>query len=198
MGRKSACYPFHDQIISKLEEGLSGKRIWQDLHYEGGHTISYDSIKRYIRLLNTRTPLPFRRMECDPGQECQVDFGSGWWADENGKRRRTHVFRITLSYSRKSYCELIRRQTTEAFLRCLENSFYYFGGSPETIVLDNFKGAVTTPDWYDPELNPKLIAFSEYYGITFLPTKAYRPELKGKVESSVKYVKNNALKGKKV
>ena len=50
-------------------------------------------------------------------------------------------------------------------------------------------------DWYDPEVHPKLQSFAAHYGTTFLPTKPYTPEHKGKVESSVKYAKNNAQKG---
>jgi len=55
---------------------------------------------------------------------------------------------------------------------------------------------VTKADWFDPELNPKIIAFARHYNFVFLPTKPYTPRHKGKVESGIKYVKNNALKGR--
>jgi transposase len=48
----------------------------------------------------------------------------------NSNRRRTHVFRIVLSHSGKAYSEAVTRQTTEAFLRCLENALWHFGGVP--------------------------------------------------------------------
>lgn len=51
-------------------------------------------------------------------------------------------------------------------------------------------------DWYDPELNPKVQAFCRHYGTVILPTKPYTPRHKGKVESAIKYVRNNALKGR--
>ena len=75
-------------------------------------------------------------------------------ADE--KRKKTHVFRIVLSHSRKAYSEVTFRQTTEDFLRLLENAFEYFGGVPQTLVIDNLKAAVKNPDWFDPELVPKV------------------------------------------
>jgi transposase len=68
-----------------------------------------------------------------------------------GKRRKTHVFRIVLSCSRKAYSEAIDRQTTDNFIRCLENAFIHFGGAPQTLVIDNLKAAVIQADWYDPE-----------------------------------------------
>lgn len=79
----------------------------------------------------------------------------------------------------------------------LENSFLAFGGVPETVVIDNLKAAVTTADWYDPEINPKLRAFADHYGTAILPTKPYTPRHKGKVERGVDYVQENALKGKR-
>jgi hypothetical protein len=49
---------------------------------------------------------------------------------------------------------------------------------------------------FDPDLNPKVAEFARHYGTVILPTKPYTPRHKGKVESGVKYVKNNALKGR--
>lgn len=195
-GRRSQCEPFELAIKAKIEQGFSAQRIWQDLVSEENFSGSYTSVKRYVRRIGASTPLPFRRMECAPGYEAQVDFGSGAWVMEEGKKRRPHVLRITLSHSRKSYSESIWRQTTEQFIRCLENAFRAFGGVPETLVVDNLKAAVKNPDWFDPELNPKIISFARHYGIVILPTKPYTPRHKGKIESGIKYVKNNALKGR--
>lgn len=195
-GRPSQCEPFSDVITKKLQEGLSAQRIWQDLVSDNGYTGSYCSVKRFVSRLGESTPLPFRRMECDPGEEGQVDFGFGAWIIEQGKRRRPHILRIALSHSRKSYSEPIWRQTTENFIRSLENAFRTFGGVPKTLVIDNLKAAVKNADWFDPEINPKVVEFARHYGIVILPTKPYTPRHKGKIEGGIKYVKNNALKGR--
>ena len=63
--------------------------------------------------------------------------------------------------------------------------------------LDNLKAAVLKADWADPDLNPKLIDFARHYGTTILPCLPRVPEHKGKIESGVKYVKGNALFGRK-
>jgi len=68
---------------------------------------------------------------------------------------------------------------------------------PQVVVIDNLRAAVKHPDWFDPELVPRLRAFCEHYGVVILPTKPYMPRHKGKVEAGVKYVQNNALKAKK-
>ena len=195
-GRKSRCAVWEAQITAAAAAGLTAQRIYQDLVTEYRFSGSYQSVKRFVRRLGSVRPLPWRRMECEPGLEMQVDFGKGAWIEEGGKRRRPHVFRVVLSHSRKGYSEAVWQQTTETFLRCLENAFRAFGGVPHTTVLDNLRAAVTRADWYDPELNPKLIAFGEHYQTVFLPTKPYTPRHKGKIESGINYVQTNALKGR--
>jgi len=196
-GPVSKVEPFRTVVIESLERGLSYQRIWQDLRTEHGFDGGYDSVKRFCRRLKARTPLPFRRMECAPGEEAQIDFGTGAPViTPEGKRRRTHVFRIVLSHSRKAYSEAVHRQTTDEFIRCIENAFHHFGGVPQTLVIDNLKAAVTKADWYDPELNPKIQSFCAHYDTVILPTKPYTPRHKGKVERGVDYVQENALKGR--
>ena len=78
-GRKSQCEDFRDQITLGWEAGLSAQRIYQDLVSEHKFAGSYDAVKRFVRRLGGRDPLPFRRMESEPGEEAQVDFGQGAW-----------------------------------------------------------------------------------------------------------------------
>lgn len=196
-GRPSHCESFREIIINKLERGLSAQRIYQDLVEEHGFHYSYQSVKRFVRRQLQKRPLPFRRMECAPAEEAQVDFGHGAPVKCPGKnKRRPHLFRIVLSYSRKAYSEVVYKQTTGQFIRCIENAFRHFGGVPKTLVLDNLKAAVSKADWYDPDINPKFASFARHYGIAIMPTKPYTPRHKGKIESGIKYSQNNALKGR--
>jgi transposase len=196
-GRPSDCELWREIILAKWMAGLSLTRIHYDLQQEHGATVSYDSVRRFMRRENRKQPLPFRRMEVAPGDEAQIDFGSGAPViSPEGKRRRPHVFRFVLSHSRKGYSEASYRQTTEDFLRCMENAFWAFGGVPKVLVIDNLRAAVKQPDWYDPELNPILYSFCDYYGVAILPTKSRTPRHKGKIERGVGYVQGHALKCK--
>ena len=196
-GRPSDCEPWREWIQDKCRLGLSAQRIYQDLVAERGVAGSYYSVRRFVRRLEHSLALPFRRIESEPGEEAQIDFGTGAWViGPDGKRRRTHVLRVILSHSRKGYSEVVYRQTTEDFLRCLEGAFRHFGGVPKRLVVDNLKAAVKRADWYDPEINPKVRSFGEHYGTVFLPTRPYTPRHKGKVERGVGYVQENALKGR--
>jgi transposase len=207
----SDCEPYRDSILLGLVRGLSAVRIHQDLAADHGDGVpSYYSVRRFVRHLGRASSggsLPYRRMECEPGAEVQVDFGTGApvigqpgtlpGAEGRARRRRTHVLRMVLSHSRRGYSEAVYRQTTDAFIRCLENAFWHFGGVPQTLVLDNLKAAVSKADWFDPEINPKVQSFCEHYGIVPLPTKPRMPRHKGKVERGVGYVQDNGLKDRR-
>jgi transposase len=196
-GRPSDCEPWRTVILSKLELGLSAQRIYQDLVTEHGFLSKYPSVRRFVRRLNHVQAWPFRRLEYPPGEEAQVDFGSGAAIlTPEGRRRRTHVLRIVLSHSRKAYSEAVYRQSTEDFIRCLENAFWHFGGVPQRLVLDNLRAAVTKADWFDPDINPKVRSLAEHYGVALWPTRPYLPRHKGKVERGVDYVQENGLKGR--
>ena len=134
---QSSCIAYRTIIEELLQAGLSAQRIYQDLRNEHGFIHSYDSVKRYVRKLRAVQELPFRRLESLPGEEVQIDYGTGYWLEyENGKRRKAHVLRVTLSFSRKSYSEASLSQSTENFIRCIENAFRFFGGSSKLLVID--------------------------------------------------------------
>lgn len=167
----SACEPFREVILAKLDQGLTAQRIYQDLVVEHNFGAKYHSVRRFVQKLGRVSPLPFRRMECEPGAEAQVDFGRGApVVGPDGKRKRPYAFRIVLSHSRKAFSKVVWHQSTEESIRCLEDAFWHFGGVPKTLVIDNLKAAVTKADWYDPDLNPKIQAFCRHYGTAILPT----------------------------
>lgn len=196
-GRPSHCEPHRQRIDAKLEAGLSAQRIYQDLVLEVSFSGSYQSVKRFVRQLRRQQPERVWRIEVQPGEEAQIDFGTGApVVDAQGRRRRPWVLRVLLSYSRKAYSEAVFHQTTENLIRCLENAFRAFGGVPKTINLDNLRAAVQQADWCDPELNRKLVSFCQHYGCALLPCRPRTPEHKGKTERGIGYLKGNALRGR--
>jgi len=195
-GPESLCEPFRDLIEKKRRQGLTAQRIWQDLVREKSSEGRYASVKRAVRRQEKVSGLPFRRVESAPGQEAQIDFGPGGLVTlPSCRRKRYPVLRLVLSYSRKGYSESLPRQSTEDFIRALENAFRAFGGAPRTLMPDQLKAAVARADWYDPLLNPKVEAFCRHYGTVMLPARPYTPRHKGNVEAGVRCVYNNGLKG---
>jgi transposase len=92
IGSVSTAGPWREVILQKLDAGLTAQRIYQDLHGDHGYTGSYWSVRRLVKKLTAVLPAPFRRMECEPGAEAQVDFGRGApIITPDGKRRSTWV-----------------------------------------------------------------------------------------------------------
>ncbi len=197
VGRPSSCDPHRLRIAPKLDAGLSAQRIYQDLVAEVGFNGSYQSVKRFVRKLRQAQPERVWRIEVQPGEEVQVDFGTGAPVVEaDGHRRRPWVLRVVLSYSRKAYSEAVFHQTTENFIRGLENAFRSFGGVARILNTDNLRAAVQQADWCDPQLNPKLVSFCSHYGCALMPCLPRTPEHKGKTESGIQYLKGNGLRGR--
>jgi len=65
---RSACEAYREIVEGKLEAGLDGKRIWQDLVDEHGFGHGYQSVKRFVGKLRARAPRRVWRMECEPGE----------------------------------------------------------------------------------------------------------------------------------
>jgi transposase len=101
----SLCEPFRETIEMDLGRGRNGKAIWQDLVSVHGFTGDYQSVKRFVRKLRgSHEPQPVGIIITEPGQEAQVDYGTGPMVryPQTGKYRRTRLFVLTLGYSRKS------------------------------------------------------------------------------------------------
>jgi transposase len=77
IGRKSQREHVAEVIMAKVEAGLSAQRIYQDLVEDHGFSDSYQSVKRFVRKLRALQPERIWRLECQPGEEVQVDFGRG-------------------------------------------------------------------------------------------------------------------------
>jgi len=195
-GSESKCEPLKAEIEAKLELGLDAKRIHRDLRAEHAFEGSYNSVQRFVKSLKDAAPKRVWRMEVEPGEEAQVDYGTMMLIEgEDGRLKRAQLLRVTLSHSRRGYSEAMPSQDCESFIRGLENAFRHFGGVPLRLCPDNLKAAVSKADWHDPEVNPKLLSFAEHYGVAVMPTRPYTPQHKGKVENGVGYLKRE-LKGR--
>ncbi len=74
----SACEPYREVIEAGLGKGRNAKSIWQDLVDDHGFRGSYQSVKRFVgKLRGSRSPEARVVIETPPGEETQVDYGTG-------------------------------------------------------------------------------------------------------------------------
>lgn len=187
---------YHEMILKWLEEGLSGLRIHEELEAKG-IKVSYTTVKDFVSDTKRKSKI-FMRIHTLPGHEAQVDFGYvGYTLDHVGKRRKTWVFNMRLSYSRLDFYKKVYDQKVETFILCHIEAFRYFGGIPKTVKIDNLKAAILEANFYEPIYQKLYLEFSHHYGFESLPCRIYSPNDKGKVESGIKYIKNNFFAGRK-
>ena len=194
----SACEPFREVIEAELAKGRNGKAIWQDLVDASGFSAGYQSVRRFISKLRPGQPPEARAViETAPGEESQVDYGSGPMVrdEHSGKYRRTRLFVLTLGYSRKSVRLIVFHSSSQTWAELHEKAFRRLGGVTRTIVLDNLREGVLSPDIYDPAINPLYRDVLKHYGTIALPCRTGDPDRKGKVERGVGHAKNTPLKG---
>jgi transposase len=202
-GSKRSCgasEAYREMIELELSRGRNAMGIWQDLVDKHGFTSSYQSVQRLVRKLRGAGSAEARVIiETGPGEECQVDYGTGPMVrdPDSGKYRRTRLFVMTLGCSRKCVRLLAFRSSARVWAELHEKAFRRLGGTTRVVVLDNLREGVLSADLYDPGLNPLYRDVLAHYGVTALPCKVRDPDRKGKVESGVAHAQKTPLKGKK-
>jgi transposase len=202
VGRRSSCSSdaYREWIELELSRGRNATGIFQDLVDQHGFTGSYESVKRFVRKLRGPVSAEARAIiETRPGEECQVDYGTGPMVrdPDTGKYRRPRLFVLTLGCSRKCVRLLAFRSSSRVWAELHEKAFRRLGGTTRIVVLDNLREGVLSADIYDPSLNPLYRDVLAHYGVTALPCKVRDPDRKGKVESGVAHAQKTPLKGKK-
>jgi transposase len=194
----SACEPYRDAIELGLSKGRNTVAIYQELVDTYNFAGSYQSVRRFVtKLRGSSYPEPCGVIVTSPGEEAQVDYGTGPMVRDaaTGKYRRTRLFVMTLGYSRKSVRFLVFRSSSRIWAEFHEKAFRRLGGAPKVVILDNLREGVLKPDIYDPKLNPLYSDLLKHYGAVALPCRIQDPDRKGKVESGVGHAQRTPLKG---
>jgi transposase len=174
--------------------------VRQELAAEHGIAVSLRTVERAVtreRQVLAAAARATLRFETPPGEQLQIDFGERRLRIA-GEVVRVYLFVATLGYSRRLYVRAFLDERQERWLAGLEGAFEHFGGVPAELLLDNARALVLRHDAATREVvfHPRLHAFAQHWGVRLRACAPYRARTKGKDESSVKYVKRNALAGR--
>ncbi len=198
-GRQSVIAPYTDYVRSRIDKyNLSAVRIYEEIR-EKGYPGSYTTVKRLCReLRKDRRIQAVYRYETEPGKQSQVDFGEFGHIEIDGKQRKLYAFSMILRYSRMRYVKFTTDISTENVIKIHLNAFSFYGGFTDTILYDNMKQIVIDRKIKASEstFNQKFLDFAEYYGIVIRLCYPYRPETKGKIENTIKYLRYNFFNGR--
>ena len=194
--KQSKLDKYKEEILEYLEKGLTALRIHEELSKKG-YQIKYRTLCYYISGFKKKEDICVR-FHTLAGEEAQVDFGDiGKIPDISGKLRRGWIFNMRLSYSRLDYYETVYDQSVETFIKCHINALHYFRGVTEIVKIDNLKAAILEASFYEPIYQRLFKSFADHNGFKIVPCRVRKPREKGKVESGIKYIKNNFFAGRK-
>lgn len=180
------------------EVDFNGQVLCEEARLKG-FTGSYGTIKRFLRPLRLKERQRVEatvRFETPPGLQGQVDWGSALvWLGE--ARVRVHFFVFVLGFSRRMYARGYANERRHHVIDGHQRAFAWFGGYPREILYDNARTMIMTERLAENRLNPLFKDFADHYGFEPRFCRPYRPRTKGKVESGVKYLKRNFLKGRR-
>jgi transposase len=195
----SSVEPYRTQVVELRERGVNIKTVWRRL-VERGFRGSMHAVYRFVWQLEGKSTAGLTvRVEREPGEEAQVDFGyAGYLLDEHGVARKAWAFVMTLSWSRHMYVEFVFDQRLETWLQVHVNAFAFFGGVVQRVVCDNLKAAIVRASWNGdmPEVQWAYRELAEHYQFLIGPCRPATPQHKGKVERGVGYVKGSFLAGR--
>ena len=174
--------------------------VRQDLLAEKALSVSLRTLQRAVQPLRQALKaeaLACVRFETPPGRQLQIDFGERL-IEVGGVKVKAFLFVATLGCSRRCHVRAFRDEKQESWFAGLESAFTTFGGVPEEVLLDNPRALVVRHDAVTRtvQFNDKLVAFARHWGFAPRACAPYRARTKGKTESGVGYVKNNAIAGR--
>jgi transposase len=164
------------------------------LGYTGGVTILRDRL-RSLRPRGHREA--FLTLDFAPGEAMQVD-----WADFGfalpGVPRRVSAFVAVLCHSRHLYIEFTVSQAMGSFLRCMDRSLRFFGGTTAVDIFDNMKTVVLSHSSTATVFNPKFLEYARARGgFTVRACNVRRGNEKGRVERPIGFVRRRFWPGRR-
>lgn len=196
--KRSAKHPVPDwhYVFKELKrKGVTLQLLWQEYHQENDGGYSYSQYCDLYRQWKQKLHISMRQNH-KAGEKLFIDY-SGMKVPitdpMTGEIREANIFVATLGASSYSYIEAHFEQNIKNWVNAHVRAFEFFGGTPEILVPDNLKAGVTSPCYYDPDINPTYHRVAEFYQLAVIPTRVKRPKDKAKVEVSVQVVERSAL-----
>ena len=180
-----------DYFRSELKKpGCTKQVLWEDYLLKTPDGYSYtqfcEHLSRWLNQLKGSGKLIHKA-----GDKLYVDYTGKklQYVDKaSGEVVEVEVFVGILPCSGYTFVEASASQQLPHFIGSMNNCLRFFGGSPQAIVPDNLKSAVTKGSKYEPTLNKSFKDFAVHYGTVINPTRTYSPQDKALVEGAVKLV----------
>jgi len=184
---------YEEKVLETLNiyPKLFASRIYLMLK-EQGYKGRQRTVQRWIKDLRPKVkPRVFSTVVVLPGEQAQVDWGHFGFITVGRARRRLSAFVMVLAYSRAIYVRFTLDQTLEALLECHRHAFHFFLGVPRQLLYDNMRTVVSDRIGSKIRFQKDLLDFAGHYLFDVNVCKPFQPESKGRVERSIRYLREN-------
>ena len=195
----SACEPYRELIEQGLSRGRNAMAIWQDLVSDHGFPHGYQTVKRFVHKLRGSTEpqavgiIRHRRRRRSTGRLRHGPDGA-----------RSAERQVPPDAAVRDDARLQPQVGSLAGLSvpvhasgpsCMRKPFVDWAGVRASWFSTICARESSTPDIYDPTLNPLFRDVLAHYGVVAMPCRVRDPDRKGKVEAGVGHAQKTPLKG---
>lgn len=174
---------------------LRATRLYQMLR-ERGYGGSAVQLRRVVRAIRPSQVEAFTVLTALPGESAQADWADFGPVTIGRAERRLSCFVMTLSYSRALYAEFTLDQTLESFMRGHVRAFAFFGGAPRRVLTDNLRSVVLERRGDQFRFHPRYLELAGQYLFQPAPCRPARGNEKGRVERSIRYLRDSFFAGR--
>lgn len=195
--RSSKLDPFKDQIRRWVhEDRLCNCPTMLERLRTAGYTGSLSVLKAFVTPLRPprRGRPPVQRYETTPGEQVQIDWGE-FLFERDDQPHKLFGFTAVLSYSRMRFICFVKRCDVATLIRCFMQAAEYFEGLPRVALADRMKSVLLQMDGPTPIWNPQWADFLTAIGVAPRVCRPYAPQTKGKVERTIRIVKESFWPG---
>ena len=144
-----------------------------------------------LRTATARQAEPFQRLSTLPGEQAQVDWAHFGHLQIGHAERPLMAFVLVLSYSRAIYLRFFLSQNLSNFMYGHQFAFAHFGGVARVCLVDNLRSVVLERIGKAIRFNRRFMEFAAHYRFEPRPVGIARGSEKGRVERSIKYIREN-------
>jgi transposase len=187
--------PFLLERLTAFPE-MTAVRLFEEIKRRG-YTLGIAQLRRW--LMGVRAPRSrkaYLRVELEPAEQAQVDWGSFGQMRCGSTLRPLSAFAMVMSWSRALFLDFSLDQKTETFLLMHCRALEFFGGVPRKLLYDNLKSAVLHHVGSTVQFNPRLLALAGHYLFEPAAAPVRYPEAKGRVEGAIKYIRHSFFYGR--
>jgi transposase len=195
---ESALDPHKPFIVERLTDhpALTAVRLFAEIK-QRGYALGIVPLRRYLaKVRPPRSRKVYLRVEVDPGEQAQVDWGHFGHFRVGNAQRPLSAFSMVLSWSRAIFVDFSLDQRLETFVAMHRRALEFFGGVPKHILYDNLKSVVLHHIGQTVQFNPRFLDFASHYLFEPRAAPVRYPEAKGRVENSIKYLRQSFFYGR--